>query len=74
MAFTFNDLYDGSYFENHQIQIISDRWTVKGFLTDEVQVDGRAYFRDESDPRWQQWLNNLISAGSSHYDGELARL
>jgi len=74
MAFTFNDLYDGSYFENHQIQIISDRWTVKGYLTDEVQFDGRAYFREESDPRYQQWLNNLISAATGWYNSTMGML
>lgn len=68
MAFTYNDLYTGEYAENYQIQIISDRWVVKGFLSDEVQVDGRAYFREESDPTMQRKLNEIISGATGWYN------
>lgn len=74
MAFTYNELYDGPYAANHQIQIISDRWVVKGFLADETSFDGRAYFREESDPWYQGKLNEVIKAGTSWINSTAAMI
>lgn len=64
MAFTYNELYTGQYAENHQIQIVSDRWVVKGFLTDETSFDGRAFFREENDPSYQEAFNDILRRAS----------
>ena len=46
MGFTYQDLISGISAENSQVLIVSDKWTVKGFLTDEIRLDGRSNWRE----------------------------
>jgi len=64
MGFTYQDLISGISAENSQVLIVSDKWTVKGFLTDEIRLDGRSNWREAADPKFQDIANKYLSAGT----------
>lgn len=68
MGLSYDDLMFGLGAENNQILIVSDKWTVKGFLTEDIRVDGRSHWNEAHDPKYQELANKYLNAGSTFWN------